>query len=153
MLCVTPTFRVLHLLLAFFVTKKTTVNLWKMTFFFQDPPRWKLVLFVKMAKIMHNVNIRADTVFYKKCVTFPKKCSDKIRPFSLVVYRWGTPPHFWSLPLVIDDTQQKNKTQFVKNGSIYPDVSPLEKIGHFHKNDKIMYNVTIRTVSALCKKM
>ena len=79
----------------------------------------KVGIFAKMIKILCNINVRADTTFYKKGAKFPKKFSDKVRSFSPGALRVGSPLHFWSLPLLIDDKQQKNKPKFGKSGTTF----------------------------------
>ena len=46
-------------------------------FFPRGPPGEKLVIFAKMTKILLNIKIRGDSLFYKKCAKFPKKLFDQ----------------------------------------------------------------------------
>ena len=45
----------------------------KLGTFPRGAPREKLVIFVKMRKVMLNINVRGVSLFCKKCVKFPKK--------------------------------------------------------------------------------
>ena len=90
--------------------------------------------------------------FIKSVQNFWKKFSGKINTFSFTEHSSGIPPHFCTVRLLLDVKQQKNKLKFGKKGTNFPTYSPGKKWSFLQKWQKIVHNITIRTVSLLYKK-